>query len=188
MENSCQLLDFFYDFSKLYQKAFFSLPVERLVLNKKSNGSGCHQLFPPKEKQRSCTHSCQHVSLRYNFEISAGIKAARPLLSNSLPKTYADGAVGETTGTEQKHLKVACMKVGYLAHFLPTISYSLLLYGKFRSVGMGECQRDGGYSEPRREECKQQQQNTAPNEHKNGQTLWRISFLAFPMGRLKQWL
>lgn len=126
MENSCKLLDYFYDLSKLYWKAFFWLPVERLVLNKKNNGLGCHQLFSLKEKQRSCTHSCQHVSSRYNFEIVGGKRAARPLLSSSLPKTYSDGAVGETTVTEQKRLKVAHVKVGYLAHFLPTISSSHL--------------------------------------------------------------
>lgn len=44
MENFCKLLDFA-NFSKLYWKAIFWLPVERLVLNTKNNGSGCHQLF-----------------------------------------------------------------------------------------------------------------------------------------------
>ena len=101
MENSYKLLGFFYDFSKLYQKGFFWLPVERLVLNKQNNGSGSHQLFSLKEKQRSCIHSSQCVSSRYNFEVVGGERAARPLPPSSPPKTLSDGAVGETTVTEQ---------------------------------------------------------------------------------------
>lgn len=131
-ENSCKLLDFC-GFSKLHQKAFFWLPVERLVLHKKNNDSGCHQLFSLEEKQRSCTHSCQHVSLRYNLEIVGGRRAASPLLTKSLPQSYSDGAVGETTVPGQKPLKVAHMEVGYLAHFLTTISSSLL----FRMGNLG---------------------------------------------------
>lgn len=71
-------------------------------------------------------HSCQHVSSRYGFEIGGGLRAARPLLSNLLPKTYSDGAVSEMTVTEEKHLKVVYRKVGYLVHFLPALFYSLL--------------------------------------------------------------
>lgn len=115
---------YFIVFQSFTEKHFLA-PSWKTCLNK-NNGSGCHQLFSLKDKERSCTYSCQHVSSRYNFEIVGGVRAARPSLSNSLPKTYSDGAVSEMTVTEQKHLKVAHMKVGYLAHFLPTVSYSLL--------------------------------------------------------------
>lgn len=99
MENFCKLLDFA-NFWKLYWKAIFWLPVERLVLNTKNNGSGCHQLFFwLKEKQRPNACSCQYVSSRCNFEIVGGIRAARALLSNSPPKTYSEGA--ETAVTEE---------------------------------------------------------------------------------------
>lgn len=50
-----------------------------------------------KEKQRSNARSCQHVSSRCNFEIVGGIRAARALLSNSLPKTYSEGVEAAVT-------------------------------------------------------------------------------------------